>query len=97
MNNHPSTQNTAMPHRDISHYHEFVPKETRPIPGSTYRWYFADGYVYTARVVEFRGGCWATVEIIAVAPEYEAMYSPGTTFEIKVAHYKFEPAEQSHS
>jgi hypothetical protein len=22
--------------------------------------------------------------------EYEAMYSPGTTFEIKVAHYKFE-------
>jgi hypothetical protein len=84
-----------MPRRDIPHYHEFVSKDERPAVGKCYRWYLGDEYVYTARVVEFRGGCWARVEIVEPAPQHASLYSPGSAFEIKVAHYTFEPSDKS--
>jgi hypothetical protein len=87
----------AMTRRDIPHYHELAPKDSRPVQGNTYRWYLDGRYVYTARVLEFRGGCWATVEVIAPAPEYAAHYTPGATMEIKIAHYQFESAPEAGS
>ncbi|MCX7930418.1 MAG: hypothetical protein N2663_06840 [Chlorobi bacterium] len=82
-----------MPRRDIPHYHEFVTKDERPQPGATYHWYLGDEYVYTARVIEFRGGCWAHIELVKPAPKHAAVYAPGMSFEIKVAHYRIEPAD----
>ncbi|MCS6999712.1 MAG: hypothetical protein RML15_04125 [Bacteroidota bacterium] len=86
-----------MAQREIPHYHEFVAKDQRPSVGHTYRWYLGGDYVYTARVVEFRGGCWARVQVIESAPQHTSVYTPGAEFEIKIAHYRYEAVPERSS
>lgn len=79
-----------MARRDIPHYHEVLPSVERPTVGKIYRWYLGDRYVYTARVLEFGGGCWARVQILEPAPEHRSLYPVGAVLDIKVAHYRIE-------
>jgi hypothetical protein len=46
--------------------------------------------LYTAEVIKFHGGCWATVRVLEpLLSEYASDYAPGTEFDIKVAQYDF--------
>lgn len=83
-----------MARREIPHYHEVLPQVERPAVGRIYRWHLGEQYLYTAKVVEFRGGCWARVQILEPAAEHRALYPIGAELEIKVAHYRIEQLPQ---
>lgn len=47
--------------------------------------------LYSAQVVKFHGGCWATVRVENPLSEETAdLYSRGSEFDIKVAEYEVE-------
>ncbi len=77
--------------RDIKHYHEFLPKDLRPIEGERYMLSMNDEPTCIADVTTFDGGCWATVRVVQAANErYQNMYRENMEFDIKVAHYGFQ-------
>lgn len=71
--------------------HDKVPVENFT-PGSRYTVSMQGRRLYSAEVVKFHGGCWATVRVEkALDAELEQHYRPGTTFDIKVAQYEITP------
>lgn len=71
--------------------HEKVPVD-QFTPGHRYTVAMKGRPLYTAEVLKFHGGCWATVRVEkALDAEMERHYQPGTTFDIKVAHYEINP------
>lgn len=77
--------------REIKHYHEFLPKQERPSEGGQYLVSMNGTPAYIGTFVKYDGGCWATVRLDEVAnKEYESLYTPGMSFDIKVAHYTFQ-------
>ncbi len=61
-------------------------------PGNRYTVAMQGRPLYTAEVVKFHGGCWATVRVEKALDEaLEKHYAPGTTFDIKVAQYEISP------
>ncbi len=79
------------PDRDISNYHEILPKEERPEQGKRYILNMNDEPTCVADVTEFDGGCWAKVKVVGPASEkYQAVYHENMEFEIKVAYYRFQ-------
>ena len=55
-------------------------------PGHTYRVEYKGTEVYDASVVNYDGGCWATVKVENVLPSpNEKIYRNGQTFDLKVA------------
>ncbi len=71
--------------------HEKVPVQEFT-PGNRYTVALQGRPLYTAEVVKFHGGCWATVRVDkALDQDLEKHYSPGTTFDIKVAQYEISP------
>lgn len=57
-------------------------------PGAVYRLSMNNIPLYTAKVVKFHGGCWATVQVCDCL--YEPMkseYVEGKEYDIKVATY----------
>lgn len=63
-------------------------------PGGTYRFSINGTPLYTAKVVKFHGGCWATVSVINCLHEpMKNEYVAGTEYDIKVATYNFEKVE----
>lgn len=61
------------------------------VPNATYRLSMNGKALYTAKVVKFHGGCWATVRVVeCLYPDFSNSYLPGTEFEIKVAMYNIE-------
>lgn len=68
--------------------HEKVNKEAL-IPGNTYTLGLNGKQLYSAEVVKFFGGCWATVRVVApLNEETRSAYTPGMEFDIKVAQYE---------
>ena len=68
--------------------HEKVPVQEFT-PGSRYTVGMQGRPLYTAEVVKFHGGCWATVRVEkALDQDLEKHYPPGATFDIKVAQYE---------
>ena len=78
--------------------HAILRKEFRPERGKDYVISLGGQPAYKARVVEYSGGCWAKVEfqeaVSATLPQ-DPIFTKGSTFDIKVAHYGFEEAEKS--
>ncbi|HBB26070.1 MAG TPA: hypothetical protein DCZ59_07355 [Bacteroidetes bacterium] len=73
--------------------HDKVPV-TEFTPGQHYTVAMNGRPLYTAEVVKFHGGCWATVRVeTALDEQMQQHYKPGTTFDIKVAQYEITPAE----
>lgn len=71
--------------------HDKVPVENFT-PGSRYTVSMQGRPLYSAEVVKFHGGCWATVRVEkALDAAMEKHYQPGTTFDIKVAQYEITP------
>ncbi|HLP28251.1 MAG TPA: hypothetical protein VK147_06375 [Candidatus Didemnitutus sp.] len=68
--------------------HDKVAKEEFVI-GNTYNVSLRGKPLYSAEVVKFHGGCWATVRVTKpLSDEVAQMYTPGTEFDIKVAEYE---------
>lgn len=60
-------------------------------PGSHYKVSMQGRPLYTAEVIKFHGGCWATVCVKeALDADMAKHYVPGTTFDIKVAQYEID-------
>ncbi len=79
------------PDRDISNYHEILPKEERPILGHRYILNMNDEATCVADITEFDGGCWAKVRVVQAASEkYRTVYHENMEFDIKVAYYRFQ-------
>ncbi|MBU3679268.1 MAG: hypothetical protein FGM32_06645 [Candidatus Kapabacteria bacterium] len=71
--------------------HDKVPVEEFT-PGQRYTVAMQGRPLYTAEVVKFHGGCWATVRVEKPLDAAMGMhYQPGTTFDIKVAQYEITP------
>lgn len=71
--------------------HDKVPVEEFT-PGSHYKVSMQGRPLYTAEVIKFHGGCWATVRVqTALDAEMAEHYQPGATFDIKVAQYEIDP------
>jgi hypothetical protein len=78
-------------YNDIRHYHEVLAREERPTQGKQFLVSKDDVPAYTAVVTDYKGGCWASVRVMASANEkYNHLYKEGMEFEIKVAHYSFQ-------
>lgn len=84
-------------YKDIKHYHEFLPKEDRPKQGKTYLVTKDDNLAYMAEFTDYNGGCWATVKVLEPAEQYKSLYTPGMSFDIKVAHYTFQEVTSEES
>jgi hypothetical protein len=77
--------------------HEKVPV-TEFVPGSVYRVGMNGTDLYTAEVIKFHGGCWATVRVKeCLYPAMKADYAAGNEFDIKVAMYDLQPAMPADS
>lgn len=83
--------------RDIKHYHTFLPKEERPLQGKRYILSMNDKPVYMADITDFKGGCWATVQVVESSEEHKELYTPGMSFDIKVAFYGFQEVKEEVS
>lgn len=69
--------------------HEKLPKDSFE-PGRSYTVSMQGKQLYTAEVIKFHGGCWATVRVLEpLLAEFASDYAPGTEFDIKVAQYDF--------
>ncbi|MCS6808608.1 MAG: hypothetical protein RML40_08150 [Bacteroidota bacterium] len=69
-------------------YHEKLPVDARPKQGGIYTLLHQGKPVYTAKIVQYSGGCWATVEVCE-SLDTTFPYKPGDTFDIRVAMYEF--------
>ena len=68
--------------------HDKVAKDEFVV-GNSYNVSLRGKPLYSASVVKFHGGCWATVRVTeALSPETSDMYTPGAEFDIKVAEYE---------
>jgi hypothetical protein len=68
------------------------------VPGNTYRVEYKGTELYDASVVNYDGGCWATVKVENILPSpNEKIYRQGQTFDLKVAQYKFFELEASEN
>ena len=68
--------------------HDKVAKDEFVV-GNTYNVSLRGKPLYSAEVVKFHGGCWATVRVNKpLSDEVAQMYTPGTEFDIKVAEYE---------
>lgn len=57
-------------------------------PGNTYQMALKGNPLYTAEVLKFHGGCWATIRVMEVlSPDVRSDYVEGMVFDIKVAEY----------
>ena len=82
---------SSRPDRDISNYHEILPKEERPELGKRYILNMNNEATCVADITDFDGGCWAKVKVVEAASEkYEKVYKPEMEFDIKVAYYSFQ-------
>ncbi|MCU0427043.1 MAG: hypothetical protein MUF71_15605 [Candidatus Kapabacteria bacterium] len=68
--------------------HEKLPKDARPEQGGVYTLLHEGAPVYTAEILKYSGGCWATVEV-KESLDTALPYTPGDTFDIRVAMYEF--------
>jgi len=60
------------------------------VTGNTYRVEYKGTELYDASVMNYDGGCWATVKVENVLPSpNEKIYRNGQTFDLKVAQYRF--------
>lgn len=76
--------------------HTLLPKEDRPVRGNSYHVSMQGNPLYIATVVEYSGGCWATVqfeEAVGTLPS-DPMFTAGSQFQIKVAQYEFQGVER---
>lgn len=72
----------------MGHIHEKLPKGTIA-KGGTYTVKYSGEPIYEAKITEFGGGCWATLEITKpLTTKFD--YKAGNSFEIKVAMYEFD-------
>jgi len=68
--------------------HEKLPVSTFE-EGSTYTFSLNGNALYSANVIKFHGGCWATVRIAETKdPSLATTYRPGMEFDVKVAQYE---------
>ena len=68
--------------------HEKLPKDARPEVGNTYALLHDGTPVYAAEILNYGGGCWATVRVTE-ALDATLPYKSGDTFDIRVAMYEF--------
>lgn len=71
--------------------HQFLPKDARPEQGGKYLFTLEEKELYTAEITDYKGGCWATVQIESASEEFVNVYKPGMKFDIKVANYDIAP------
>ena len=63
--------------------------------GNKYRVEYKGDEVYDATVMNYDGGCWATVKVENILPSpNEKIYRLGQTFDVKVAQYRFYDLEE---
>lgn len=67
--------------------HDKIPL-TNFMTGNTYQMALRGTPLYTAEVLKFHGGCWATIRVREIlSPEVSRDYVEGMVFDIKVAEY----------
>lgn len=68
--------------------HEKLPKDARPSEGGIYTLLYQGSPAYSAEILKYSGGCWATVRVTE-ALDATLPYNSGDTFDIRVAMYEF--------
>ena len=70
--------------------HDDFDKATAPKTGETYIVHHNDQPMYSAEIIEYKGGCWAKLKVEEpLHPDYSSLYKSGDTFDIKIAMYEF--------
>ncbi len=73
--------------------HEKFDKATAPKAGESYIVHHNSQPLYSAEVVEYKGGCWAKLKIDqALNPDFKSLYHQGDIFDVKIAMYEFHAA-----
>lgn len=71
--------------------HDKINKETAPVAGENYILLLDNEPLYSAEIMEYKGGCWAKIKVNEpLHPEYRALYKNGDVFDVKIASYQFE-------
>jgi hypothetical protein len=71
--------------------HDKIDKENAPKVGEQYVLRLSGEELYSAEVIEYKGGCWAKIKVNEpLHPEYSALYKNGDVFDVKIASYEFE-------
>lgn len=71
--------------------HDKIDKENKPIVGENYILKLEGEDLYSAEVIEYKGGCWAKIKVNEpLHPEYSSYYKNGDVFDVKIATYQFE-------
>ena len=75
--------------------HEKLPKEQAPRKGGRYTVYREGQPLFDADIIKYGGGCWATVQVVAVDERVAEMYRPGDVFDTRVGMYEFRQADDT--
>lgn len=74
--------------------HDKIDKASAPKAGEHYIVHHNSQPLYSAEVIEYKGGCWAKLKIDeALNPEYKSLYNQGDVFDVKIAMYEFHTSE----
>ncbi|MBK9246827.1 MAG: hypothetical protein IPM69_01625 [Ignavibacteria bacterium] len=78
--------------------HDKIDKTSAPKAGESYIVHHNNEPLYSAEVIEYKGGCWAKLKIDqALNPEFKTLYHQGDIFDVKIAMYEFEAVESELS
>lgn len=77
----------TLSHKAVRHRHEKLPKDSAPQEQMKYVVVQGETPLYTAEILKYGGGCWATVKVCEAMEGYEQLFRPNDVFDLRVAMY----------